>query len=62
MRPKAKIEFDPCDLKILILPDDKTRQQVLNPKDAVGKYILDWLLESHTGLPVIATVKECLQF
>lgn len=54
--PPAKIPFKPCDLKVLILPDNKTRQQVLSNKN-----ILEWFGEPP-NLPIIATVDECLHF
>ena len=54
--PKFKIPFKPCDLKILILPDDETRQQVLLNRD-----ILDWF-GKPPDFPIIATVEECSHF
>lgn len=54
--PVAKITFEPAELKILILPDDLTRQMAL--KDSV---IIDWF-GNPLDLPIIVTVEECLQF
>ena len=56
-RPNAKVIFGSCDLKVLILPDDRTRRMALD-----DEHIWDWLSRDRSKLPVITTVAECLQF
>ena len=48
-----KIKFEPENLKVLILPDEITRQKAL-------PHIQKWLSGLH--LPIIAIIEECLQF
>jgi len=48
-----KIKFEPENLKVLILPDEITRQKALS-------HIQKWLSGLH--LPIIAIIEECLQF
>jgi len=62
--PFCKIPFTQSDLKVLILPDDKTRELALddNGKDNAGRKIGNWLFEDRTNVPIIVTVKECLKF
>jgi len=60
--PPYKIPFTRDDLKILILPDEKTRKLAFDEEDTVGKDIVEWLFEKPAEVPIIATVKECLQF
>jgi len=55
--PEALIQFGQADLKILILPDDETRKEALKCQD-----IKNWLFKEPGKLPIITTVKECLQF
>ena len=49
-----KIKFGPDDLKILVFPDQKTRQMALEDDE-----ILEWF---NRKIPIIATVDECLHF
>ena len=55
--PKALVQFDQEDLKVLILPDEKARKLALN-NDNIWK----WLRKDKEHLPAILTVAECLQF
>ena len=52
----AKIPFKPTDLRVLIFPDSKTRQQALADSD-----ILKWFGEPP-DFPIMATVDECIHF
>ncbi len=54
--PDAKIPFKPSDLKVLILPDNKTRQQVMSDQN-----FLEWFGEPP-DFPIIVTVEECSHF
>jgi hypothetical protein len=54
MRPTAKVRFGPCDLKILIFPDEGTRKMALETNG-----ILEWF---GRNIPIMATVRECLHF
>ena len=54
--PKFKITFKPTDLRVLIFPDSKTRQQALADSD-----ILKWFGEPP-DFPIMATVDECIHF
>jgi len=50
--PAARIPFYPSDLEVLVLPDECTRQMVLDDQN-----ILNWF---GTELPRITTVADCL--
>jgi len=57
VEPAGKIPFNNNDLKVLIFPDEETRREALD-----DPYINSWLFTKPIKPPVIATVKECLQF
>ena len=54
--PGALIPFTAVDLKVLIFPDNKTRKEAFK-----NKCILEWF-GSPRNYPIMATVKECMQF
>lgn len=55
--PDAKIPFKQEELKVLILPDDDVRGKALSEQD-----IKEWLSSNPMTMPIIATVKDCMNF
>ena len=55
--PEAWIPFENKDLKLLILPDPKTRQMALE-----DNAISDWLLKDKVNVPIILTIEDCSYF
>lgn len=56
--PATKIPFTPCDLKVLIFPDDQTRHDAMNDGRIRGWFETGGMCR----LPIMATVDECDQF
>lgn len=57
-RPAFKIPFTPCHLRVLIFPDDDTRQDAMNDPQIRGWFKTGGLYR----FPIMATVAECDQF
>ncbi|HGJ64906.1 TPA: hypothetical protein ENS27_05885 [bacterium] len=49
-----KIKFEPKELRVLVFPDEKTREISLNDDE-----IFNWF---GRNIPIMATVEECLNF